>query len=349
MRKVSFMDEKKLNQIAVKLSNPPKGILAADESTNTITKRFNLINTQSTFENRRKYRELLFKTKNINQYISGIILFDETIKQSTSDGIPFGEYLNQNDILVGIKVDKGAVSLKPEAIEKVTEGLDGLAERLKEYIELGAAFTKWRAIIDINQDKDIPSDYLIDLNCENLARYARIVQDSGMVPIVEPEIIMDGDHSIEKCYEVTSKTQNILFKKLNSHSVSLKGILLKPNMVIAGNKYKNQASIEEVASMTLKCLKENVPSEVPGIVFLSGGQSNELATQHLNEMNKLSKNYTWSLSFSYGRALQQPSLSLWKGKDEEIDSSQNALYKRSKLNSMATLGTYSENLEKMEL
>ncbi len=343
------MDEKKLNEVAKKLSNPPKGILAADESTNTITQRFNTIDTESSFENRRKYRELLFKTENLNEHISGVILYDETIKQSTSEGTPFGEFLTKNNILPGIKVDKGAIAIHPNSDEKVTEGLDGLSERLKEYKKLGAVFTKWRAIIDINHDQEIPSDYLINLNCENLARYSKIVQDNGMVPIVEPEILMDGDHSIQECFEITSKTQDVLFKKLNAHSVFLKGILLKPNMVIAGKKSKNQASVEEVSSMTLKCLKENVPEEVPGIVFLSGGQSNELATKHLNEMNKSSENYPWNLSFSYGRALQQPSLSSWRGMDSQVGESQKALYKRSKLNSMATLGKYSESLEKTEI
>lgn len=343
------MSGNNLKEIALNLSSPPKGILAADESTNTIAKRFNDIDVESNFDTRRKYRELLFKTENLNQFISGVILYDETLTQSTSEGIPFGEYLNEINIMPGIKVDTGAVPLDFESIEKVTEGLDGLGSRLDSYKKLGAVFTKWRAIIDIDIKTKIPSDYAIELNCNNLARYAKIVQNYGMVPIVEPEVLMDGSHSIEECYEVTSKTQKNLFEKLESNKVDLEGVLLKPNMVISGKKCADQASIIEVASMTIKCLKENVPNEVPGIVFLSGGQSNELATQHLNEMNRSFRDLPWHLSFSYGRALQQPSLNLWKGEEKNIKDSQNALFKRSKLNSSATLGKYSEDLEKIAL
>ncbi len=338
-----------LNKIALKLSNPPKGILAADESTNTITKRFDDINVESTFENRRKYRELLFKTESLNKYISGVILFDETLKQTTSEGIPFGKYLNEIGIMPGIKVDTGAVNIDPNSSEKVTEGLDGLGKRLNEYKKLGAVFTKWRAIIDIKIDKGIPSDYAIELNCLSLARYAKIVQDFGLVPIVEPEVLMDGCHNIEECFEITHKTQTKLFEKLKSNKVYLNGILLKPNMIISGKKSADQASISKVASMTIKCLKECVPNEVPGIVFLSGGQSNELATQHLNEMNKSFKDLPWNLSFSYGRALQQPSLSSWKGEDKKVSDSQSELFKRSKLNSSATLGKYTEDLEQIKI
>ena len=229
--------------------------------------------------------------------------------------------------------------------EKITEGLDGLAKRIEEYKKLGAVFTKWRAIIDIDNKNSIPSDYAIDLNCFNLARYAKVVQDHGLVPIVEPEVLMDGNHNIQKCYNITSKTLKSLFNFLKFHDVDLKGILLKPNMVIAGKKCSEQASVEEVASQTVKCLKENVPDQVPGIVFLSGGQSNELATQHLNQMNKSSENFSWNLSFSYGRALQQPALTSWQGKSENMKTSQDALYKRSNLNSSATLGKYSIDLE----
>ncbi len=339
------MSDNNLNKIAVTLSEPPKGILAADESTNTITKRFDSINVDSSFENRRKYRELLFKTHDLNKFISGVILFDETIRQSTSEGVPFGKFLLDLGILVGIKVDTGALPLSLTSQEKITEGLDGLSTRIEEYKKLGAVFTKWRAIIDIDDNNSMPSDYAIDINCFNLARYARIVQDHGLVPIVEPEVLMDGSHHIQRCYDITSKTQKSLFNYLNLHGVDLTGILLKPNMVIAGSKSSKQASLEEVASLTIKCLKENVPNEVPGIVFLSGGQSNELATQHLNEMNKNSENFSWNLSFSYGRALQQPALIAWKGQDENIKASQDALYKRSNLNSHATLGKYSIDLE----
>ena len=340
------MEKEKISQIAKKLCQAPKGILAADESTNTIKKRLDSIKVASNFESRRDYRELLFKAKGIKDYISGVILYDETIKQEGSDGIPFTKFLSNNNIIPGIKVDKGALPLSSGSDEKITEGLDGLSNRLTEYKSLGAKFTKWRAIIEINNEKKIPSDYCIHSNVFMLARYARIVQDNGMVPIVEPEVLMDGDHSINDCFEVTGKTLKLLFNQLSSHGVFLGGMLLKPNMVISGKKCSSQASIQEVAKMTLSCLEENVSQEVPGIVFLSGGQSNELATKHLNEMNKLKKKIPWKLSFSYGRALQQPSLSLWKGKKENVKNAQDALYLRSKLNSNATLGNYSSNDEK---
>ena len=343
------MENNNLNKIAIRLSKPPKGILAADESTNTITKRFDDINVSSNYENRRKYRELLFKTENLKSFISGVILYDETIRQSTSEGIPFGEYLNQQGIYPGIKVDTGAIQLTKESKEKITEGLDGLGKRLIEYKKMGAVFTKWRAIIDIEEDGAVPSDIAIDLNCSNLARYAKIVQENDMVPIVEPEVLMDGSHSIQKCFDVTSKVQKILFEKLLKNNVLLDGILLKPNMIISGKKAVSQASVSEVAEMTLKCLKKSVPNEVPGIVFLSGGQSNELATSHLNEMNKLDTSLPWNLSFSYGRALQQPCLASWKGEDKNILDSQNALFKRSKLNSSATVGEYSKDHENLKL
>jgi len=339
------MNDNNLNKIAITLSEPPKGILAADESTNTITKRFDSINVDSSFENRRKYRELLFKTHSLNKFVSGVILYDETIRQSTSEGIPFSEFLKNLGILVGIKVDTGALPLTFNSHEKITEGLDGLPKRIEEYKKLGAVFTKWRAIIDIDNKNSIPSDYAIDLNCFNLARYAKVVQDHGLVPIVEPEVLMDGNHNIEKCYNITSKTLKSLFNYLEFHDVDLSGILLKPNMVIAGKNCPEQASVEEVASQTVKCLKENVPDQVPGIVFLSGGQSNELATQHLNQMNKSSETFSWNLSFSYGRALQQPALTSWQGENKNMKTSQDALYKRSNLNSSATLGKYSIDLE----
>ena len=339
------MNEKNLEKIAITLSKPPKGILAADESTNTIKKRFDGINVDSSFENRRKYRELLFKTPDLNKFISGVILYDETIRQSTSEGMPFSEFLKNLGILVGIKVDTGALPLKFNSNEKITEGLDGLAKRIEEYKNLGAVFTKWRAIIDIDDTNSIPSDYAIDLNCFNLARYAKIVQDHGLVPIVEPEVLMDGSHNVDTCYNITSKTLKSLFNYLNFHNVNLSGILLKPNMVIAGKKCSEQASVEEVASLTIKCLEENVPNQVPGIVFLSGGQSNELATQHLNQMNNSSETFSWNLSFSYGRALQQPALTAWQGDSQNTKISQDALYKRCNLNSRATLGEYSIDLE----
>ena len=340
------MNTDKLSLIAKKLCEIPKGILAADESTSTIKKRFDSINVESNFETRRTYRELLFKTPDLNKFISGVILFDETIRQKCSDQLPLAEYLSTNGIIPGIKVDTGAVPLEKGSSEKLTEGLDGLNKRLEEYKDLGAKFTKWRAITTIDSKANFPSDYCIESNSFNLARYAKIVQDCEMVPIVEPEVIMDGDHSIEKCNEVTSKTLKEVFNQLRLHKVFLGGILLKPNMVISGTLNKYQASVKEVADLTLKCLHDCVPKDVPGIVFLSGGQSNELATEHLNEMNKKNEDFSWNLSFSYGRALQQPSLSKWLGKEENMDEAQEALFQRSKFNSEATMGKYNSENEK---
>jgi fructose-bisphosphate aldolase class I len=340
------MSSDKLSLVAKKLCETPKGILAADESTNTIKKRFNSINVESNFEMRRNYRELLFKTPNLNKFISGVILYDETIRQSDSNNLPLAEYLSINGIIPGIKVDIGAIPLEKNSPEKLTEGLDGLEKRLEEYKSLGAIFTKWRAIISINTKENFPSNYCIESNSFNLARYAKIVQDCEMVPIVEPEVIMDGDHSIEDCYEVTTKTLKNVFKQLELHKVFLEGILLKPNMVISGTLNEKQASVDKVADLTLECLQECVPKEVPGIVFLSGGQSNELATEHLNKMNKKGKDLPWNLSFSYGRALQQPSLSNWLGKEDNIALAQEALYNRSRFNSDATLGNYDSKNEK---
>ena len=340
------MMNKNLNEIAKKLCESPKGILAADESTNTIKKRLDSINVQSTSESRRDYRELLFTTQDLSNYISGVILFEETLKQEMSDGVLFPKYLISKGIIPGIKVDKGAVAKDPNSTEKITEGLDGLGNRLEEYRSLGAQFTKWRAIIDIDSNNRYPSDYCIEVNAYNLGRYARIVQENEMIPIVEPEVIMDGSHSIMDCLKVTTITLKNVFEQLKYHNVDLNSILLKPNMVISGTNCPEQASPETVAKMTVDCLLENVPKEVPGIVFLSGGQSNELATAHLNEMNKLSNNLPWELSFSYGRALQQPSLKLWDGKKENVKLSQDALLIRSKLNSNATSGDYSSEDEK---
>ena len=284
------MSSDKLNLIALKLCESPKGILAADESTNTIKKRFDSINVESSFDNRRIYRELLFKTPDLNKFISGVILYDETIRQDDSEKLPLAKYLSDNDIIPGIKVDTGALPLEKNSSEKLTEGLDGLGKRLEDYKKLGAKFTKWRAIISIDNKTLIPSDYCIECNSFNLARYAKIVQEHEMVPIVEPEIIMDGEHSIQDCYDVTTKTLKKVFQQLKLHNVFLGGILLKPNMIISGTLHKTQASVEEVAKLTLDCLRKCVPEDVPGIVFLSGGQSNELATKHLNEMNKQGQN-----------------------------------------------------------
>ena len=304
------------------------------------------INVESTYESRRDYRELLFTTQDLNNYISGVILFEETLKQKMSDGVLFPKYLINKGIIPGIKVDKGAIANDPGSTEKITEGLDGLGIRLEEYKSLGAQFTKWRAIINIDSKNNYPSDYCIEVNAFNLGRYAKIVQEMQMVPIVEPEVIMDGSHSITDCLKITTITLKKVFEQLKYHNVDLSGMLLKPNMVISGTNSKEQASSEIVAKMTVDCLLENVPKEVPGIVFLSGGQTNELATIHLNEMNKKHNNLPWALSFSYGRALQQPSLKLWNGKKENIKLSQDALLIRSKLNSNATSGEYSSADEK---
>ena len=338
------MSADKLSSIAKKLCENPKGILAADESTNTIKKRFDSINVESNFEKRRDYRDLLFKTPNLNKFISGVILYDETIRQEDSNKLPLAKYLADNDIMPGIKVDIGAIPLENNSSEKLTEGLDGLGKRLEEYKVLGASFTKWRAIITIDNEKNLPSNYCIESNSFNLARYAKIVQDCGLVPIVEPEVLMDGNHSIDDCYKVTCKTLKSVFSQLELHKVFLGGILLKPNMVISGTLNQNQATVDTVADLTLKCLNNCVPKDVPGIVFLSGGQSNKLATEHLNAMNKKANNLPWNLSFSYGRALQQPSLNKWLGKVDNVKAAQEALFQRSKFNSEATQGNYnSEN------
>ena len=336
------MNTNKLEKIAKSLSTSPKGILAADESTNTIAKRFEQIKLTSNFENRRKYRELLFTTPEIENFLSGIIFYDETIKQETSNNISFVKFLEKRNIQTGIKVDIGAKVLIGSENEKITEGLDGLSSRMKDYKNMGATFAKWRAVIKI--DESIPTEYCVSLNAHNLARYARIVQEFDMVPIVEPEVLMDGTHSINDCYKITSQTLKTVFHHLKFQGVFLKGILLKPNMIISGENSNEKNTIEEVASFTIKCLMENVPHDVPGIVFLSGGQSNELATMHLNEINK-TKNLPWSLSFSYGRALQQPVILNWQGKDENTEIAQSELIKRSKLNSLATIGKYENKME----
>ncbi len=331
-----------LKKIAVELSKKPRGILAADESTGTIKKRFDLINLESSFENRRKYRELLFSTPDLGKFISGVILFDETIKQKDKNGKSFVDLLKENNIHSGIKVDIGAKDLVGSNGERITEGLDNLNNRMLEYAHLGATFAKWRAVIEITDTN--PSDYCIELNSHALARYAKICQHNNIVPIVEPEVLMDGDHDIQKCYEVTSKTLKNLFKNLKFQNVYLEGILLKPNMVIAGLKCKKQSTVNEVAQKTIDCLKNNVSEEVPGIVFLSGGQSDQKATEHLNEMNKI-RDFSWKLSFSYGRALQQSVLRKWKGDDDNIFEAQKELLKRSRLNSKATEGEYLLNME----
>ena len=320
-----------------------KGILAADESFPTIEKRFKSIDVPSTEENRRAYRDMLFTTRGLEEFISGVILFDETIRQSSSGGTPFAEVLDGKGIIPGIKVDKGAKNLPLFPGEKVTEGLDGLRERCNEYVELGARFTKWRAVITIDGD-ELPTDYCIRANAHALARYAALSQEAGLVPIVEPEVLMDGAHSIDRCYEVTRTMLVALFDEMRAHRVQLEGSLLKTNMVLSGKEASERAGVEEVAQATVKCLGETVPDEVPGIVFLSGGQSDEEATAHLNAMNKLDHG-PWELSFSYGRALQAPALKAWKGEAANVEAGQRALYHRARLNGAARTGSYSEEME----
>ena len=328
---------KKLNLIASQMVAKGKGILAADESTPTCTKRFESIGVESTFESRNEYRGMLFTTTGIEEYISGVIMFDETLRQSTtcSDNIPFTTLLRSKGILPGIKVDMGAKPLAGFSNEKITEGLDGLRERLVDYYNIGARFAKWRAVITIGDS--MPSDACIYSNAHSLARYASLCQENGLVPIVEPEILMNGSHTIENCYEVSERTLNAVFEQLLMHHVALDGIVLKPNMVISGLDCSEQADVDKVADLTFNCLKDNVPSDVPGIAFLSGGQSSDLATFHLNKMNeKYENNMPWNLSFSYGRALQEDALNAWGGVN--IKEAQKALLFRAHANSCATKG-----------
>lgn len=319
-----------------------KGILAADESLPTIEKRFKSIDIPSTEENRRAYRDMLFTTSGVEEFISGVILFDETIRQSSSDGTPFPQVLAGKGVIPGIKVDKGAKPLALFPGETVTEGLDGLRGRLEEYHSLGARFTKWRAVIAIGEE--IPTVFGINANTHVLARFAALSQEAGLVPIVEPEVLMDGDHTIERCYEVTSKTLGSLFEHLRLHRVELAGTLLKTNMVLSGKDAPRRAGVEEVAKETVRCLGDVVPPEVPGVVFLSGGQGDEEATAHLNAMNQLGS-HPWELSFSYGRALQAPAIKAWKGDAGNVGAGQKALYHRAKLNGAARSGSYSPEME----
>ncbi len=332
-----------LVRIAKAMVAPGKGILAADESTGTIEKRFTSINVENTEENRRAYRDLLFTTKGIGDSISGVILYDETLRQKSADGMSFVDLLNKNGVLPGIKVDAGAKPLAFCPGETVTEGLDNLPKRCAEYVKLGAKFAKWRAVIDIGVD--MPSSTSIAANAHALARYAAICQEAGLVPIVEPEVLMDGDHTIERCEQVTEWTLNAVYEALYMNRVSLEGSVLKPSMVISGKKCARQAGVDEVAERTTRILKRTVPAAVAGIVFLSGGQSDDLATAHLDAMNKLGNN-PWPLSFSYGRALQQPSLKAWRGSVANVPAAQAALAHRGRMNSLASLGKYSASMEK---
>jgi fructose-bisphosphate aldolase class I len=319
-----------------------KGILAADESDGTIKKRFDSIDVESTEDNRRAYRELLFSTDGAEEFISGVILFDETLRQSASDGTPFPKLLESHGVIPGIKVDKGAKPLANAEGETITEGLDGLRDRLNEYRELGARFTKWRATYSITDR--LPSEYCVWVNAHALARYAALSQEAGLVPIVEPEVLMDGDHSIERAFDVTSRVQHAVFTELRDQRVEPEGMLLKPNMVLSGYDSGAQASHEEVAEWTLKCLRRHVPSAVPGIVFLSGGQTDEDATANLNAMNA-SAPHPWELSFSYGRALQAPALKAWGGDPAKVEDAQKAYYRRAKFNGAARSGSYAPEME----
>ncbi len=340
-----------LHAIATAIVAPGKGILAADESTGTIKKRFDSINVESTETNRRDYREMLFRTTEaMRNHISGVILFDETIRQNAADGTPLVKLIEEAGSIPGIKVDKGAKDLAGAPGEKVTEGLDGLRERLAEYRDLGARFAKWRAVIDIGRggDRSIPSRTCILTNAHALARYAALCQEAGIVPIVEPEVLMDGDHDLQRCFEVTEAVLKKLYAELFAQRVELEGTLLKPNMVLPGKLCPTQASIEEVAEQTLKCFARTVPAAVPGIVFLSGGQSDEDATAHLNAMNQIkrgSDQYPWALSFSYGRALQAAPLKAWSGQAANVPAAQAAFAHRARMNGLAAKGEWSPDLE----
>ena len=337
------MDVQELQKTAQAIVADGKGILAADESDGTIKKRFDSIGVESNEEARRAYRDLLFTTEGAEEYIGGVILFDETLRQSSADGTPFPKLLESKGIVPGIKVDTGAKPLALAEGETVTEGLDGLRERLNEYRELGARFAKWRAVITIG--KDIPSEYCIWTNAHALARYAALCQEANIVPIVEPEVLMDGDHTIERSFEVTSRTLHAVFTELRDQRVQPEGILLKPNMVLPGYECPQQASDEEIARETVRCFRRHVPAAVPGVVFLSGGQSEEEATSRLNAMNEIGP-HPWKLSFSYGRALQAAALKAWGGNEENVEAAQRAYYHRAKMNSAAQTGTYAPDMER---
>jgi fructose-bisphosphate aldolase class I len=334
------MDE--IEKIAKQIIAKGKGILAADESTGTMTKRLSGVNVESTAENRLKFRETLFSSEGMKNYISGVILYDETIRQKTSSGKTIPELIESSGSVPGIKVDTGAKKLAASPEEKITEGLDGLRERLTEYYKLGARFTKWRAVYNISEK--FPSELSIKSNAHALARYAALAQEAKMVPIVEPEVLMDGGHDINKCYEITSEVLKECYKELALHKINLKGTLLKPNMILPGDKSKNKSNSLEIAKMTIKCLKENVPNEVPGIAFLSGGQTEVDATQNLNEINKINDT-NFLMSFSFGRALQQSALKNWAKSIKDTSNAQKIFNHRSKMNGLSTTAKWNIKLE----
>ncbi len=336
------MNKTELVSTAHALVTRGKGILAADESAGTIKKRFETIHLESTEENRRSYRDLLFTTVGVEEFISGVILFDETMHQTAVNGVPFPQLLAEKGIIPGIKVDRGTVPLAGFPGDKVTEGLDGLRQRLEAYRELGARFAKWRAVLSIGEKR--PSSTCIAANAHALARYAALCQEAGLVPIVEPEVLMDGEHDIETCAAVTETTLRTVFAELQAQGVYLEGVLLKPNMVVPGKASSNQVGIKDVAAATVRVFRRVVPAAVPGVVFLSGGQSPEQATAHLNAMNRDSR-HPWELSFSYGRALQEPVLKTWQGDPANIAAAQRSFYHRAHCNSLARFGDYSDEME----
>ena len=337
------MDRAKLEKVAKQIVAPGKGILAADESTSTMGKRLKSIGVENTPENRIGFRGALFTAPGWEQHISGVILYDETLRQSV-DGTPVPKLLLSKGVVPGIKVDTGSKKLAGAEGEEVTEGLDGLRERLAEYAQMGAGFAKWRAVINIG--KDIPSRYGLEANMHALARYAALCQEAGIVPIVEPEVIMDGNHDIQRSYEVTDAAQSELFRQLRIQRVHLPGILLKPNMVVQGYASGNRQNAQQTADLTLQVLRNNVPASVPGVVFLSGGLSDEDSTEFLDLMNKAPGPKPWALTFSYGRALQAAPLNTWAGKAENKQKTQAAFMKRAKLNGLAAMGKYSRDMEK---
>lgn len=337
------MNTNELTATARAIVAPGKGILAADESGGTIKKRFDTIGVEATEANRRAYRELLFTTDGAEEFVSGVIMFDESLRQSTGDGVPFAEVLRNRGIIPGIKPDKGAKDLAGFPGEKVTEGLTGLRERLQEYRDLGAQFGKWRAVITIGEG--IPTRFCLDANAHALARYAALCQETGLVPIVEPEVLMDGEHTLEQCGEVTEAALRRLYDALYEHRVILEGTILKPNMVIPGKECPVQANPEQIAEATIECFQRAVPAAVPGIVFLSGGQTPVQATENLNAMNAMGLNLPWELSFSYGRALQEPILKTWLGDDANVTAAQQAYLHRARMNGAARNGTYTGEME----